>query len=357
MGARGGGRSEKTHFDLGPDGDCAGGLQRKALLPPGKRIFSAASMNQTSHFLISGPLRDPIADIVAAQGEAVLAVIVGTEGPSYRRVGAVMAIHAGGDRTGTLSSGCVENDIALHALEALESGRPRIVRYGRGSPFIDIQLPCGGGLEIALIPKPDLDVLASLTEARRARRPITLEIELGTGELALSDVPETARDGDHFRLRFLPEIRFLVFGKGPEASTFAALVEAAGYPNFLLSPDEETLDAGRAAGCETRHLLRPEFPADLAADARTAVVLFFHDHEWEPPILAGALRSTAFYIGAQGSRRAREMRDMELQAMGESGEAIGRLRGPVGLVPSARDARTLAISVLAEVLAVAEGQG
>jgi xanthine dehydrogenase accessory factor len=300
---------------------------------------------------LSGPLRDPVEDILAMKEEGVLAIIVGVEGPSYRPVGAVMAVDHTGRRTGTLSSGCVETDIALHALQALGEGRPQVVRYGRGSPFMDIQLPCGGGLEIALVPRPDRDVLRRLSDAHSARWAVTLTVDLSTGSMSLEDEGETGRDGDAFRVRFLPEIRFLVFGKGPEASSFAALVQAAGYPNVLLSPDEETLAAGRAVGCGTRHLTTPGFPEGLSVDDRTAIVLFFHDHDWEPPILAGAVRTPAFYIGAQGSRRARDARLMELEAMGLTEAERARLRGPVGLVPSARDARTLAVSVLAEVLA------
>ena len=308
-------------------------------------------MNIASAPLLSGPLRDPVADLLAAEEDGVLALITGVEGPSYRPVGAVMAIDAGGRRTGTLSSGCVENDIALHALEALEAGRPKVIRYGRGSPFMDIQLPCGGGLEIALVPHPDRAVLAALMAAREERRAVTLAVDLAGGALTLSPDGETGRDGDRFAVRFLPEIRFLVFGKGPEASTFAALAQAAGYPSLLLSPDAETLEAGRQAGAGTQALDLPGWPAWLEVDDRTAIVLFFHDHDWEPPILIGAVRTPAFYIGSQGSRRARDARLMELEAMGMTESERARLRGPIGLVPSARDARTLAVSVLAEVLA------
>jgi xanthine dehydrogenase accessory factor len=232
-----------------------------------------------------------------------------------------------------------------------------VIRYGRGSPFMDIQLPCGGGLEIALVPRPDRAVLQALVDAQAARRAVTLSIDLAGGRLSLAPDGETERRGDHFRVRFLPEIRFLVFGKGPEASTFAALVHAAGYPGVLLSPDDETLEAAQAAGAGTHHLTVPGWPEQLAVDDRTAVVLFFHDHDWEPPILIGAVRTPAFYIGSQGSRRARDARLMELEAMGMSDSESKRLRGPIGLVPSARDARTLAVSVLAEVLAVSAAPG
>lgn len=303
--------------------------------------------------IVSGPVRDPIAELLARPGEAVLAVIVGVEGPSYRPVGATMAIFADGARAGTLSSGCVESDIALHALETLERGRPAVLRYGRGSPFIDIQLPCGGGLDILLLPRPDRAVLEELARRRVAREPCTLEVAEETGAMQVRNEGETRRDAALFRLRCLPELRFLVFGKGPEASTFAALVQSAGYPNTLLSPDAETLEEAARAGSETRHLVRPTLPDDVSVDAWTAIILFFHDHDWEPPILEGALKTNAFYIGSQGSQRARDARLMMLEGMGVAPEALARLHGPVGLIPSVRDARTLAVSVLAEILAEA----
>lgn len=296
---------------------------------------------------------DPIDAILSRKEDAVLAVITGVEGPSYRPVGATMAVFDDRQRVGTLSSGCIENDIALHALEALEKGRPVAVRYGRGSPYIDIRLPCGGGLDILLLPRPDRTTLGRLAERRRQRIPCTLRIGRDDGALSLDETGETGWDGAVFRLRLVPDIRFLVFGKGPEAGTFAALVQSAGYPNLLLSPDEETLDHAAAAGCATRHLTAKLFPADLAVDPRTAIVLFFHDHDWEPPILADALPGPAFYIGAQGSRMARDARNRELESLGVGPAALERLRGPIGLLHSARDARTLAISVLAEVLSVA----
>lgn len=306
-----------------------------------------------------GALADPVSALVSTPGPGVLAVIAGVEGPSYRPVGAMMAVlPAEPDplRVGTLSSGCVERDIALQAMQALAVRRPQLVRYGRGSPYVDIQLPCGGGLDIALVPDPDRTVLARLRTAEAARRPVSLTLDLASGALALGDIAATSRDGDRLVIARPPETRFLIFGKGPEAAAFAALVQAAGFPAVLLSPDAETLEAPARAGLTTRTLPVARFPGDLAPDPWTAVVLFFHDHDWEPPILAQALATDAFYVGAQGSRRSAEARAMELRGMGVPDDRLARLKGPIGLVPSARDARTLAVSVLAEVLAERPGQ-
>lgn len=295
---------------------------------------------------------EPIRQLAAAGGDGVLCVITHVDGPSYRPLGAMMAVLADERRIGTLSSGCVEADIALHSAKALDSGLPHRVRYGKGSPFADIVLPCGGGLEILLVPRPDVAVLKTLLSHHGARQACVLEVDHRSGALCAVAQGETGWTGDIFSITLDPEICFFVFGKGPETATFAGLVQAAGYPNLVLSPDTETLEAVAATGCATQHLTHAHCPKDLAIDARSAVVLFFHDHEWEPPILAEALTSQAFYVGAQGSLRAAEMRRMELARLGTSEAEIARLHGPIGLVPSARDARKLAVSVLAEVLSL-----
>lgn len=287
----------------------------------------------------------------------MLAIIIGVDGPSYRPLGAVMAILADGQRIGTLSSGCIESDIAHHAERALASNVPVTVLYGRGSKYVDLVLPCGGGLEILLLPRPNRAVLRALAQQKTERKASTLCIALKTGALSLSDASTTHRTEHDFHIHIEPEIFFYVFGKGPEASTFAALVQSAGYPNLLLSPDDETLELTERSAGQTRHLKQAEFPADLAPDQWAAIILFFHDHEWEPPILHAALASSAFYIGAQGSQRARDARHLEIEALGASAEDLARLKGPIGLIPSARDARTLSVSVLAEVLNVAQTAG
>jgi len=295
----------------------------------------------------------PINAILARGGEGVLAVISDVEGPSYRPLGATMAIFAAGDTYGNLSSGCIEADLAIHAMDAKAAGEMRILRYGLGSPFKDIELPCGGGLEITLLPRPALADLSALSMLGQKRQAATLRIDLETGALALLDRGDTSRASAALFIRFKPEITFVVFGKGPEASTFAGLADASGYGVTFASPDEATLHAVAALGCETLRLPAFGYPSGLAIDDRTAVLLFFHDHEWEPEILMGALETKAFYIGAQGSMRARDGRLAAMRALGVSEADLGRLHGPVGLIPSVRDPRTLAVSVLADVLAQA----
>lgn len=278
----------------------------------------------------------PVAAIPAA-GDFALAVITGIEGASYRPLGAAMVVDAMGGSTGSLSSGCLERDVILQAQAAIAANAPRALRYGRGSPFLDIRLPCGGGLDIRILPMPDRALLTRVAGAL-ARRQAARVVLTADGRLAES--------GQGMTLTILPQIRFLVFGKGPEAACFAALAQRAGYPAALYSPDAETrAQAGFGDGLEGAG-----WPPGLEADARTAVAMFFHDHDYEPALLQAALSGPAFYVGAQGSLRAHRARCEALAARGVAAADIARLASPFGLIPSARDARTLAVSVLADVL-------
>lgn len=298
--------------------------------------------------LLSGSPVEPLRLMAQDDGPAVLAVITGVVGPSYRPIGAMLATFADGRMAGTLSSGCVEADIALRSAMALEGG-PVNLRYGQGSPYFDIQLPCGGGLDILLVPNPNRDVIRASLARHDARKPVTLEFARdGSGiQLHRGTPPD---DVTGFTTCIEPELFFCVIGKGPEASTFAALAHAAGYPSLLISPDQETLDYGARHGCPTHAIMTKALPQDVLLDDRSAVVLFFHDHDWEPPILEAALATEAFYIGAQGSQRTRSNRNAELLERSVSASDLERIAGPIGLIPSAKDARTLAVSVLAEVL-------
>jgi len=292
--------------------------------------------------------QDPWHELAQSETPAALAVISAVQGPAYRAPGAAMAFFADGRQVGALTAGCIEEDVALHARAALQDGAPRHLRYGEGSPFFDLKLPCGGALEITLLPNPDRGMLREL-DARRARRePVSLFIG---AEGALSFAPPVQEHA--LKIDFLAPVRFVILGAGPEAIFFADLARATGAPHILYTPEKSTLSHALASGCCARSLETAALPAQAEVDARTAVVLFFHDHGWEPPILKAALDTPAFYIGAQGSRRTQASRIAALTRQEISPDALARLRGPIGLIPSVRDPKLLAISVLAEVMSIA----
>ncbi|MRX48954.1 XdhC family protein [Paracoccus sp. S-4012] len=279
----------------------------------------------------------------------VLAVLTATHGPAYRLAGAAAAIAADGRFAGAITSGCVEADITLRAAEVRRTGEPLRLRYGEGSPFLDLRLPCGGAIEVELFLPCDRGALAKLDAARRDREPVALHIAPG-GALTCAPYRETGPTPEGYAIGFQPDIRFVVFGAGPEAIVFASLVHDLGYDHLLVSHDHACLDAARESGCQTQRLTRLDDIAALRVDPRTAAVLFYHDHDYEPEILRRLVRSEAFYIGAQGSRATQAARLMRLHELGVPEADTARIQGPIGVLPSSRDPRTLAISALAEII-------
>ncbi|MEO8240715.1 MAG: XdhC family protein [bacterium] len=286
-----------------------------------------------------------------SESDGVLAVIVETEGTSYRNVGTMMAFRADHRRVGSLSSGCIEDDIADHAGTALATGRARSLRYGLGSPFFDLKLPCGGGLSILLIPNPDRELLRQALALGTGRKSAFLSIGLTDGSLALLPSPTT--NNGHLLVELEPELRFWVYGHGIEAIAFASMTHAAGYDVTLFGQDSLQTDISRLGALPIQTIASFRSYVCPTPDSRTAITLFFHDHENEARLLAQFLPTEAFFIGAQGSLRARTRLLDDLRALNVTPEHLTRLCPTFGLIPSCRDPRTLAVSVMAHVLAIA----
>lgn len=265
---------------------------------------------------------------IDAGERVVLIIITAIAGSSARPIGTPMVVAETGDYAGYLSNGCVDGDIALQALSALEDGKARTVIYGAGSPYLDIRLPCGGGLTTRVIPNPDAQVLRAVSDDLHARK--TAELSLGG-----------ASQG------YAPPLKILAAGRGEDLLFFANAAHAIGVDISVFTPDD--LRAFVGAQIDAKSLSdHANFASD--ADEQTAVILLFHDHDYEAPILIDALSTPAFYIGAMGSRATHAARLEGLSKSNVSADNLARLRGPVGLVPSMRDAGRLAVSILAEII-------
>lgn len=285
----------------------------------------------------------------------VIALLAAIEGPAYHNLGTAIAIATDGHYAGAITSGCIEADLILQAADVRARGLPKRLRYGAGSPFFDLRLPCGGALEVVLFALRDLDVLGDLAHLRASRTPVSLFIS-AQGRLSTAPYAPTAAMEYGFTLGFRPPTRFLVLGAGPEPLVFTSLVADLGYDHLLLSHDEMTLNSARMTGCRAEKLPRTLDAAAVMVDADTAATLFYHNHDYEPELLRHLLTTDAFYIGAQGSRLAQRARLVRLQEMGVPAAQLARLHGPIGLIPSARDVQTLAVSTLAEIMAVAKAR-
>jgi xanthine dehydrogenase accessory factor len=266
------------------------------------------------------PADDRSALRAACQPGVGLCTIVGIEGSFSRRLGAQLAIHPDGTITGSLADGCLEKQLAS---EVAVASTPLVRRFGAGSELIDFRLPCGSGLDVLIDPEPDRAACRAAVAQLDARDPAVLA--LSTPQL--------------FERRYIPALRLQLFGEGPELEALVALARTTGVETAVHGKD--ALSLGRR-------------PAGLTADRWTAIVLLFHDHEWEQPILEWALATPAFHIGAQGGFEARRTRIERLAGAGITPEQLGRVRSPVGLIARSREPGVLALSVLAEIVGAYE---
>ena len=260
---------------------------------------------------------DDQAPLVAAFANgASLCTIVGIEGSFSRRLGAQLAVLPNGSVVGDLSDGCLERQLVTDCRSLAAS---EVRRYGSGSSLIDFRLPCGGGLDILLDPAPSRAACGAAVAALGERRPASLPLPTTPQALARS---------------YIPRLRIAAFGEGPELAAMASLARAAGID--IVAIDKTELALGRPSG-------------HSGLDAWTAVVLLFHDHEWELALLEEALAGDAFYIGAQGGMQARAARLADLRRRGLAASSMERVRSPIGTPSGSRTPQTLALSVLAEI--------
>ena len=277
-----------------------------------------------------------------------LVTIVGIVDTASRNLGTHMVVAEDGDYAGSVSSGCIDGSVADFALQSIASGDRRRVQLGAGSNFIDLQLPCGGGVDLLIVPSPDTGVirrvLASLDERRSCALLITPD------SLEFLESTEAAADEDCFIVGYRPKLRLILAGRGAELTVFCRLVASCGFSVTAYSPDEVDVESCRSFAAEAFHLANTAVRPELTADRWTAIVTLFHDHDWEPNILLAALASEAFYIGALGSRKTHANRLETLGRLGVDDKAQARVTGPIGLVPSMRNATMLSISTLAEIV-------
>ncbi|AEI04484.1 putative cytoplasmatic protein CoxI (plasmid) [Afipia carboxidovorans OM5] len=262
------------------------------------------------------------------------------EGSSPRPLGAQMVVSETEKWVGYLSGGCIERAVVAEALEAIREGKNRTVRYGRGSKYFDIQLPCGSAIELVFEVDRRLVELSNIDELLRSRRPASMTITV------------SHNDGGHDefeRCYYLPRRQLLIAGVGPSAVQLARLARVSGFDVQLYSPDKPTLQAAELYDVRITGVTSPTVLPPLCADSRTAFVSMFHDHNWELSFLPEILKTEAFYIGALGSRATHRQRLVQLSRLGIDEMQLKRIHGPAGLYFGGKSASDVALSILSEI--------
>jgi xanthine dehydrogenase accessory factor len=291
-----------------------------------------------------------------------LVTVARTWGSAPRPPGAWMVVRDDGQVIGSVSGGCIEDDLIRRVLagEFTGASAPHIVRYGVTTDEAHrFGLPCGGTLELVLEPAPDSVLLADLSDRLSAGQLALRRVSLGTGQVAIEtgSAGDTLQwDGETLVTLHGPAWRLLVIGAGQISHYLATMAQTLGYRVFVCDPRSEYRDGWQVPGSTYVAGMPDDVVTELALDPRSAVVALTHDPKLDDMALLEALKSPAFYVGALGSHANNEKRRARLLEYFDLSQAeVDRLHGPVGLPIGSRTPPEIAVSILAELTAVKNG--
>jgi xanthine dehydrogenase accessory factor len=331
-------------------------------------------------------IRDDVQRWLARGDRVALATVVATRRSAPRPVGAKLAISAQGELAGSVSGGCVENEVYEYAQEVLAGAPPRLLTYGISDDLaLSVGLPCGGEIDVFVeeARRPLAERLMQAVESNE--RAVVLTVlagdDLGTEILVTEDgerigdapeelaesAPELIRRGrsgvvqiagrDVFADVYGPPPRLLIYGAVDTAEALCRAAQEIGWRPIVADARARFATSERLPSAEEIVVAWPEETlAQVRPDDTTAIVILTHDDKFDVPMISGALETDAFYIGALGSRRNQERRRERLLEAGVDEAALERVSGPCGLDVGAQTPAETAISILAEIMAVRAGR-
>jgi len=295
------------------------------------------------------------------EGRAVLLVtVVKTWGSSPRPEGAMLAVRDDGLVVGSVSGGCIEDDIIDRTRRlGMTQTQSEAVTYGVSADEARrFGLPCGGTIQLVLEPLTRDSGIRALLREIEAGHLVGRRLDLLTGEATLH--PAQAVDGVVFDGKTLttvhgPRYRMLVIGASQLSKYLAQIAVGLGYQVTICDPREEYTETWDIPGVTVVRTMPDDTVRALRLDERCAVVALTHDPKLDDLALMEALKSPAFYVGALGSRANNAKRRERLREFDVVDDEIARLHGPIGLYIGSRTPPEIAVSILAEITAVKNG--
>jgi xanthine dehydrogenase accessory factor len=309
----------------------------------------------------------------AAGTRVALARVVATRRSAPRPIGAKLAVSENGELAGSVSGGCVENEVYESAREVLRGGPPQLRTYGISDELaLSVGLPCGGEIDVWVDEPGDGVLERAANVARNEERAVWLtDLEDGSQRFVMHGDDPRADElmrGGHSRIVeldgrrvfadvFGPPPRLLVYGAIDTAEALCAAAKAIGWRTIFADARGKFATRERMPSADELLVSWPEETlAHVQPDDATAVVVLTHDDKFDLPLLVAALAGPAFYVGAIGSRRNQERRRELLLDVGVDESALERLSGPAGLDIGAQTPAETAVSILAEIMAVRAGR-
>jgi len=293
----------------------------------------------------------------AANQPLWLVTVVETFGSSPRPPGAMLALRGDGQAVGSVSGGCIEDDLVLRAKRGqLPANHCEIITYGvTKEEARRFRLPCGGVIKVVVEPARQSDWVEQVLQLVHAHRPVSRTLHLGTLHVELHDATRTENiffDSTTLTTVYGPRWRMLIIGAGQTSSYLARMAQALDYEVYVCDPRAEM----RATWDVPDTTLMAEMPDDavvaLQADSATVIIALTHDPKLDDMALLEALKSPAFYVGALGSKTNNDRRRARLTSFDLAPEEIARLHGPVGMNIGSRTPPEIAVSILAHLISI-----
>ena len=284
-----------------------------------------------------------------------LCTVVQALGSSPRPVGSIVAVTEDGLQIGSVSGGCVEEDLLESLREGAYSGeRPELIEYGISAEENErLGLPCGGKVTLLLQRLEDTDItwIEEVLTALDQRCCIERDLNLTTGTTRLSNVEHftgLAIDTQSLSQCFGPRMRMLLVGAGQLARNLAELGLAMDYEVIVTDPRQTMLDQWEGPKLPLLQGMPDDVVRDHANDRHCIIITLTHDPRIDDMALMEALGTQAWYVGALGSQRTTEKRLQRLRQLDLPDEQIARLHAPVGLDIGSKTPIEIAVAIMAE---------
>ena len=289
---------------------------------------------------------------------AWLVTVAQTFGASPRPPGSLLAMRDDGILVGSVSGGCIEDDLVARR-EEFTGRTPRFISYGVTSEEARrFGLPCGGKLEVIIesdIPVADLEALLAHIGTGKV---VGREVDLATGTWSFAPAQPTdecERTDTRFTSIHGPRWRMLIIGASEIAHYLAEMATTVDYRVFVCDPREEYRLAWRVPGATFVEGMPDDAVLAIRPDGHTVILTVSHDPKLDDMALLEALKSEAFYVGAVGSKQTSAERRKRLASFDLSAREIARLRGPVGVSIGSRTPPEIAVAILADLIATRNG--
>ncbi len=288
-----------------------------------------------------------------------LVTVLETWGSAPRPPGALLCLRDDGLVAGSVSGGCVEDDLIDRLRHGERVAKPSLITYGvTKEEAARFGLPCGGNLRLVQEPLHDAGWIDDILDRTARHELVARRLDLASGEVVIEPAARGegfAFDGSSLRALFGPRWRLLIVGAGQLSRAVAQIAVALDFEVVCCDPRDEYNLTWDVPNTRFSKAMPDDLVLELQLDAHSAVVAVTHDPKLDDLVLLEALKSPAFYVGALGSRGNTAKRRERLALFDLTPAEIDRLHGPIGLDIGSKTPAEIAVSIVAEVIAVKNG--